>query len=413
MRLSTAVTTAVTLVLCLTVGAGTAASAPPSPDALPTAAREAVRFELPEPTGPRTVGVTELHLVDPERPDPWVAGRDRELMVSVWYPARSASGHPRPPYMRPGVARFADESGSFGLTRPGEVDWAAARPDAASMAPADDRAGRPVVLYSPGLGVPRALGTATAVELASRGYVVVTVDHTHETQAVEFPGGRVELQKEPPAELPTRKKAIETRVRDTRFVLDRLAVLRAGGNPDAEGRRLPAGLGRALDLERIGMYGHSAGGMTAAEAMRADGRIDAGVDMDGTLQYSGTEFLPVALEGLDRPFMLMGKANQTHLNKPSWQSFWDRSTGWKRDLSLERGGHYSYTDVQNILPALDERLDIPAQTREQYIGTVDPERSTAAQRAYLTAFFDQHLRDRPRHLLDGPSPSHPEVRFVR
>ncbi|MEU8876387.1 hypothetical protein AB0D24_35645 [Streptomyces javensis] len=57
------------------------------------------------------------------------------------------------------------------------------------------------------------------------------------------------------------------------------------------------------------------------------------------------------------------------------------------------------------MPALDERLDIPAQQREQYIGTVDPTRSTAAQRAYLTAFFHQHLRGRPQHLLDGPSPS--------
>ncbi|GAA2201455.1 lipase [Streptomyces bangladeshensis] len=401
------------LVLTLSVGAGTAASAASSSEPLPSAAHGAVRFELPEPTGRQAVGSTELHLVDRDRPDPWVADRERELMVSVWYPARSVSGYSRQPYLQPGAARFVDEAGSFGLARPGEVDWAATRTDAASMAPADDRSRRPVLLYSPGLGVPRALGTSTAVELASRGYVVVTVDHTHETTPVEFPNGRVELQKEPMTGAETVKKAVETRVRDTHFVLDQLAVLRAGRNPDAEGRRLPRGLGAALDLDRIGMYGHSAGGVTAAETMRADRRIDAGINMDGTLQYSSTEFLPVALEGLDRPFMLMGKANQTHLNKPSWQSFWDRSTGWKRDLSLEGGGHFSYTDAQTIVPALDEHLDIPAQNREQFIGTVDPERSTAAQRAYVTAFFDQHLLGRPRHLLDKSSSDYPEVRFVR
>ncbi|GAA1717290.1 hypothetical protein [Streptomyces yatensis] len=44
---------------------------------------------------------------------------------------------------------------------------------------------------------------------------------------------------------------------------------------------------------------------------------------------------------------------------------------------------------------------------------MDPGRSTAAQRAYLTAFFDQHLRGRPRDLLDGPSPAYPDVRFVQ
>ncbi|WP_316959507.1 hypothetical protein [Streptomyces sp. TRM68367] len=48
----------------------------------------------------------------------------------------------------------------------------------------------------------------------------------------------------------------------------------------------------------------------------------------------------------------------------------------------------------------------------QYLGTVGTERSTAAQRAYLTAFFDQHLRGRPQHLPAGPSPAHPDVRFI-
>ncbi|MFF3690578.1 alpha/beta hydrolase family protein [Streptomyces sp. NPDC002187] len=367
---------------------------------------------MPEPTGRQPVGSTELHLVDHDRRDPWVVDRPRELMVSVWYPARSASGYPRQPYMPPGVARSVDLSGSFGLARAGEVDWAAIRTDAAWAAPADNRSSRPIVVYSPGLQISRTLGTSTAVELASRGYVVITVDHTHEAPAVEFPNGRIELQ-EPMSGVEGLKKAVDTRVRDTRFVLDQLAVLEGGRNPDAEGRRLPKGLGRALDLDRIEMYGHSGGGATAAETMRMDSRIDAGINMDGTLQYSSSEFLPVAQEGLDRPFMLMGKASQTHLNKLSWQSFWGKSTGWKRDLSLERGSHFSYTDAQSFVPALDEHLDIPAETREQYIGTVDPERSTAAQRAYITAFFDQHLRGRPQPLLDAPSPSYPEVSFVR
>ncbi|MFH8572856.1 alpha/beta hydrolase family protein [Streptomyces sp. NPDC017993] len=412
MRIHTAITTALALALCLTIGESTAASAATPSNSLPPAAHAAVRFKLPEPTGQHPVGSTELHLVDRDRPDPWVADRDRELMVSIWYPARSASGYPRQPYMQPGAARFVDESGSFGLARPGEVDWAATRTDAAAMAPADNHNTRPIVLYSPGLEIPRTLGTSTAVELASRGYVVVTVDHTHETSVVEFPDGRIELQKELSPGVETLKKMVDTRVRDTRFVLDQLAVLRSGQNPDAERRRLPNGLSRALDLNRIGMFGHSAGGITTAETMRADRRIDAGINMDGTLQYSPTDFLPVAREGLNRPFMLMGKASQTHQNQPSWQSFWNRSTGWKRDLSLERAGHFSYTDAQTIVPALDEHLDIPAQTREQYIGTVNPERSTATQRAYVTAFFDQHLLGRPRHLLDRPSPSYPDVRFV-
>ena len=60
-------------------------------------------------------------------------------------------------------------------------------------APVDrDRGGRPVVLYSPGLGGTRDSGTVLVEELVSRGYIVATIDHTHDATAVEFPDGRVE-----------------------------------------------------------------------------------------------------------------------------------------------------------------------------------------------------------------------------
>lgn len=47
---------------------------------------------LPEPTGPHPVGTTSLRMNDTSRPDPWVPkARSRELMVSLWYPARSTA----------------------------------------------------------------------------------------------------------------------------------------------------------------------------------------------------------------------------------------------------------------------------------------------------------------------------------
>ena len=38
-------------------------------------------------------------------------------------------------------------------------------------------------------------------------------------------------------------------------------------------------------------------------------------------------------------------------------------------------------------------------------------RSLDITRAYVRAFFDQHLRSKPRALLDQPSPRYPEVMF--
>ncbi|WP_306190570.1 hypothetical protein [Streptomyces sp. MK5] len=40
-------------------------------------------------------------------------------------------------------------------------------------------------------------------------------------------------------------------------------------------------------------------------------------------------------------------------------------------------------------------------------------RTTAAAEAYPLAFFDLHLRHRGKaHLLDGPCPAFPEVKFI-
>jgi dienelactone hydrolase len=382
----------------------------------------AFRFTLPEPTGPYAIGTVELHLVDRDRPDPWVAGRTRELMVSVWYPAKRGGGA-RAPYMSSPVADYLDRltTTELGLEA-GLVNSAGVRAHARTGAPLPDRRDRPVVLYSPGGGNPRHLGTTLVEDLASRGYVVVTMDHTYEAPAVEFPGGRVATQALPESgdAVELSKKMIDTRVKDTRFVLDALAELAAGRNPDAEGRRLPNGLGQALDLTRVGMFGHSAGGFTAGETMLTDRRIDAGADLDGSMAYSMTNGLygEVAERGLDRPFMLMSAGTSrdlphTHRNAPDWKSFWERSTGWKLEAYLAKGEHSSYTDFQSILPQLDRRFDVPQKVVTDAVGTVDPARSLRSQRAYLAAFFDEHLRDRPQPLLDRPSPRHPDVELVR
>ncbi|GAB3980321.1 lipase [Plantactinospora veratri] len=391
--------------------AGTTPPAPP------------LRLSLPEPTGPYPVGTSELHLVDAARPDPWVPGRPRELMVSLWYPALTAHGGRPAPYLPPLAGqRFAARTDAQLGFPTGQVDWAGIATHARTGVPVRPRhGGHPVVLFSPGGGVPRANGTMLVTELASRGYVVVTVDHTYETPELEFPGGRVEVQQLPdvdPTEL--NHRMLETRVRDTRFVLDQLALLARGGNPDAEGRRLPLGVGAGLDMSRVGMFGHSAGGFTAAETMLLDRRLDAGVDMDGSLAYSFSagDFGDVVHQGLDRPFLLMGAgqssgAPHTHQHARDWAGFWAKSTGWKLDLHVAEGEHFTFTDHQALLPQLAEVFPLPPDLVAGSIGTVDPDRIVGSLRAYLGAFFDQHLRGRPQPLLRDPSPRHPDVTFVR
>ncbi|MFD0416142.1 alpha/beta hydrolase family protein [Streptomyces sp. NPDC127108] len=393
----------------LAAGAASPVSAQGSGD---TPAGHGVRAALPAPTGPHAVGTFSTRLVDRSRHDPWVTSQPyRELMVSVWYPARATGGHPVAPYMAKGAAARWNAAAPHGIPKDA-VDWAGMRTHARQGAPVKRPAtggGRlPVLVYSAGANDPRTWGTSLVEEMASRGYVVVTVDHTYESPGVEFPDGSVKTDKPlrdalaqtPPEKLPRlMEKVLDSRVADDKFVLDRLGSL-------------PHGLGRAVDRNRVGMLGHSAGGMAAAETMYEDKRVRAGVNLDGTLEHNseplGTNLTPVARHGLDRPFLLMGRDGSDHTSEPSWGSFWKHGQGWKRDLNLRGSKHQAYTDLAAVLPQAGVGRDVIGKN----IGTVDPARATAAQRGYVVSFFDRWLGGRDDHLLDGPSARYPEVRFV-
>jgi predicted dienelactone hydrolase len=69
-----------------------------APAQTPTKPPVAVQLKLAEPTGPHAVGVTHLHLRARSSPA-------RELMVSVWYPARDAQNADRERYITAGPGR--------------------------------------------------------------------------------------------------------------------------------------------------------------------------------------------------------------------------------------------------------------------------------------------------------------------
>ena len=336
------------------------------------AAEAAPALQLPGPTGHYPVGTRELHLVDRDRTDPWT-GAPRELMVSLSYPA-ARDGRP--------ARQFPGEVAAFYDRQAGAPDGTFDDTVTHSRTGARPLPGRrPVVLYSPGGNQSRFLGTTLAEDLVSRGYAVVSVDHTP-VSPVRFPD-----RYEPPRSGVDGGAVLRERVRDIGFVLDELAAF------------------PSLDLSRVGMVGHSMGGFTAAETMLTDARVDAGVNMDGSMPPSAGQ---AAVRGVHRPFLLMGGGLSSgvphnHAHSADWGSFWSVSTGWKRDVYLPEAEHMSFTDAQVLLPQLDG-------DHTSAIGTVDPRGSLAAQRMYVAAFFDLHLRGRPTAVFDRAA--HPDVRIV-
>ena len=364
------------------------------------------RLRLPAPTGRHRLGTTSLHLVDPSRPDPWVPGIPfRELMIQLWYPAAVVDGYPRAPYMTPIEARAYEKSQGIPV-----LPWPVTHAHLGAPARQDESCW-PVVLYSHSLGGERWETTSLVEDLASRGYVVVTIDHVHDAGVVELPGGRVETAAIPdpvgPNEIPVTTKAVRSRVADVRFVLDQLAVISRGGNPDHERRPLPHGLHGALGLGRVGIFGQSDGGATAAHALHDDARITAAVNLDGTL------WTAQAVAGSDRPLLLFGRQDLDPFEASTWAAFRANQRGPKLQLSLLGSEHDTFTDFAALLAQVASLLGKPASWVIEGIGTIDGPRAVTVERTYIGAWFDRYLRHHPSHLLTGPSPRYPEVQFTR
>ena len=101
------------LALALSVALVAGGSMPAVARVVQAPAPAVLRPTLPPPTGNPHIGVVPLHLVDRSRPDPWVSSqRVRELMVSVWYPARRTHGQPVYPWLPPGAwEQFEQDNG--------------------------------------------------------------------------------------------------------------------------------------------------------------------------------------------------------------------------------------------------------------------------------------------------------------
>ncbi|MEU0535712.1 alpha/beta hydrolase family protein [Amycolatopsis tolypomycina] len=334
---------------------------------------------LPAPTGDKPVGSTAVYLKDTSRPDPWVPSVPyRELMVTLFYPAASAKG-PKTQYLTPQEsAALLAGSGLPSGTLTGLVTNSVADARPAGR-------GLPLVVLSPGYTKPRATLSALAEDLASHGYVVAVVGHTYENTGQSFPGGRFAgcASCEVPHDNDAFWQKLERgRAADVSFVLDSLT------------RSKWAGL---IDSSRIGMAGHSVGGGSTIPAMVADTRIKAGIDIDGSNK------VPLTAPGLARPFLFVNheQVPKCAPGNADWERDYAQMTGWQRWIEVAGTQHASFTDVGLV----GEQLGVPVD------GPNAAARASEITRAYVQAFFDQHLRGQARPILDRPG--FPEVSFCR
>lgn len=298
---------------------------------------------LPSPAGAYSVGRVRFHWADSKRPEVLAADPKtrREINLEVWYPAQSDQPAGSAQYL-PDLAtiqaripeqEFKDEFDSAaGLIESSQIKTHSI-PNA-RIASSPRRF--PVLVFSHGLGVPPEGYTSQAEDLASHGFVVVAIEHTYDAFVSVFPDGRVidyednnwESKKGEVHAAYTRLR-VDVWTSDILFVIDKLFALNK-----AKGSSL---LSEHLDMQRLGVFGHSMGGLAAIVACERDKRIRACLDEDSLI--NGTPFTQPQ-QKMTQPYMIFLTSSNF---SPT-----------RTDAQLARGGVARATFDANVLRSQEE-----------------------------------------------------------
>ena len=390
-------------------------------------------FSFAHPTGPYGIGTLTYHWVDASRSDVFAADpkERRQLMAQIWYPAQANPSAPRAAYLQDAdavtaaFARIHDKPAFlFGHLKYVTTNAVSSLPAAV------DQARYPVLLFLEGATGFRQMNTFQVEQLVSHGYIVVAIDQPGAAATVVFPDGHQVASLTPaqfratvgPSYMPAGTESshkgtllpngralddasiIPYLAQDARFALDQLADLNQAD---------PTGIltGR-LDLQRIGTFGISLGGIVVGEACRIDPRLRACLVMDAAMPSD------VVKAGLQQPSMWITRdaasmrlerqrvggwtEAQIEAHQTSMRAVYEGLPGAGYFVRVPGMFHANFTDIARWTP-LAAQLGLS--------GPIDELRAHDIVNAYSLAFFDRHLLGRPARILDGPAKKYPEVLF--
>lgn len=359
--------------------------------------------QIPSPSGAYPVGSATFHFVDHQREESYgaVPGGQRQIMVQLWYPRNADTrGAPMPYYLQseivyPALAATLDLP-PFLLSHLRYVRIPVLENAPLSEAEVD----YPLLIFSHGWSGTRVQNTFQMIELASHGFVVAALDHPFGAAVTVYPDGRIAYVN--PQALPegvseeqyerAARQIGDTWAADIRFLIDQLEAL----NDGAAGGSFT---GR-LDLNRLGVFGHSTGGGAAVLACAHDARCKAGLVMDAWLQPVADE---VITAGVEQPFLFMNsEAWSGGENSQRLAQLIGNSTGPAYGLQIRGSGHFDFSDLP---------LFSPLATALGLKGPIDGRRVIAIINHYSVDFFDQQLKGNPSQLLLSVPARFPEVQF--
>ena len=261
----------------------------------------------------------------------------------------------------------------------------------------------PVLIFSHGYGSQPTGYYALLTEVASHGYVIINMNHTYESLGATFPDGsvkyfdyqfQIDVSSESMAviqplidafdsdmDFEERHPIIRNVVKNyfvgrsqDRWADDMLFAIEQLDKWNTKGL-----LKGKLDLNKIGIFGHSNGGGSAGNAAIKDTRVKAVANLDG-LQWGdmidSTYRIPYLVMGSHWPDDHPNINAHVHINK---------STDYFYESMLVNSGHPNFMDIPFVFP-------IPEISE---CGEIDPYLGMEIITKLTTSFFDKHLKNLP------------------
>ena len=328
---------------------------------------------LPAFNGPHSVGVRSFAWIDETRVETAspIPTDYREVTAQVWYPAttestdRSALYFPELKEMLSasaslpaGEQKFVKAHGVLGNTTTNSVP-------SARILGSDTP--WPVILFSPGGNVSRHSQTSLAERMASQGFVFVSMSHPYSTMDVApVSGFSMSIdwgldQEDDQAALAADNHLADILAGDVKFVLQQLRNL--GGDSDP--------FDGLLDLNKVGIAGHSRGGTTVGRACASNPDIVACAVIDNIGPDHEQE------TGVKPPFLTL-RSPWDEERIALLHDFLNRTGSVAYDVALAGSNHFSCTDLPLFMH--DLRVD-----------GVEPADGINACAKILASFFDAYL----------------------
>lgn len=272
----------------------------------------------------------------------------------------------------------------------------------------------PLVVFSHGAFGYYESNTSTYMELASHGYVVVSLDHPYHSFFTKDTGGKtitvnprflqdvMRVNEEGISEeeiIELSHTWLELRVEDMNFVLDTLKEANETEVLDTtnwyvEKEQNDGEILKILamtDTENIGLMGHSLGGASSVTLGRTREDIDAVIDLDGTmlgeeLEYQNGEY-SFYEEEYPCPLLLISNEGHYQEGKTLGDLYVNNVV-----LANAKDSHYTYFEGSGHMNFTDLPLFSPTLASMLGVGETDAEECVKTMNEVVLSYFDYYLK---------------------